>query len=154
MDTLDGLNIDVQRLTGTFERLAKTEWRKQPVLGVRSSETRVLLCIKNLSMEANAAITVSEISKRMQVTSPTVTQIIKHLNKNGYVERAVDLKDKRSVDITLTEKGEKIVRKASDYLNVLFSGLIKKLGDDQCSNLIFLLDQVCDYLNETHIEID
>lgn len=154
MDTLNGSSIDIQRLTETFERLAKTEWRKQPVLGVRSSETRVLLCIKNLSMEENVAITVSEISKRMQITSPTVTQLIKHLNENGYVERAVDLKDKRSVDITLTEKGEKIAQKASDYLNTLFSGLIKKLGDEQCSQLIFLLDQVCDYLNETHVEID
>ncbi|MBP1924541.1 DNA-binding MarR family transcriptional regulator [Sedimentibacter acidaminivorans] len=151
---MEGSNIDIQGFAETLDRLAKAEWRKQPVLGVKRSEARILLCIKNLSLEGNEAITVSEISKRMHVTSPTVTQLIKNLNENGYVERAVDSNDKRFVDITLTDKGEKIVKKATDHLNVLFKGLVEKLGEEQCRKLIVLFEQVCEYLEETHIEID
>lgn len=146
---MEDLSIDIQRLVAIFERLAKAEWRKQPTLGVKNSEARTLLCIKDISSVKNQAVTVSEISKKMNVTSPTVTQIINHLNDNGYVNRSTDSKDKRYVDISLTEKGEKIITKTTDYLNVLFSGLIEKLGVEQYSKLIVLLDQVCEYLDET-----
>jgi DNA-binding MarR family transcriptional regulator len=145
--------IDIQKFIDTFERLAKAKWRNQPSLALKSSEVRTLLCIKSLSHEENHAVTVSEISKRMFVTSPTVTQIIKNLNENGYIKRLIDPKDKRFVDISLTDKGEEIVQKVTDYLNVLFSGLIEKLGEDNCGMLIELLDQVCKYLDETNIEI-
>lgn len=145
---MEDLSIDIQRLVVIFERLAKAEWRKQPSFGVKNSEARTLLCIKDLSTVKNQAVTVSEISKKMNVTSPTITQIINHLNDNGYVKRSIDSKDKRYVDISLTEKGEKIVSKTTEYLNVLFSGLIDKLGMEQYSKLIVLLDQVCEYLDE------
>ena len=147
-------SLDIQRLMSAFDRLAKAEWRKQPLLGIKNSEVRTLLCIKNLARDGDKAITVSEISHRMFVKSPTVTQIVNHLQKDGYIARTNDAKDKRFVYISLTEKGEQIVQKVNDYLTILFSGLIKKLGQEQSENLMFVLDEVIDYLDEVHIEID
>jgi len=147
-------SLDIQRLMSAFDRLAKAEWRKQPLLGIKNSEVRTLLCIKNLAREGDKAITVSEISHRMFVKSPTVTQIVNHLQKDGYIARTNDAKDKRFVYISLTEKGERIVQKVNNYLTILFSGLIEKLGQEQSENLMFLLDEVIDYLDEAHIDLD
>ena len=147
-------SVDILRLMSVFDRLAKAEWRKQPLLGIKNSEVRTLLCIKNLDREGDKAITVSEISHRMFVKSPTVTQIVNNLQKSGYVSRTIDAKDKRFVYISLTEKGEQIVRKVNDYLTILFSGLIEKLGQEQSENLMFLLDEVIDYLDQVHIDLD
>lgn len=149
----ESANLDTNRLVETFERLAKAQWRKQPLVGIKNSEVRTLLCIKNLSTEGHV-ITVSEISKRMMVTSPTVTQIIKSLNENGYIHRSVDAKDKRFFDIELTVKGERIVQNVNGYLDELFKGLIEKLGKDQSELLVTLLDQVCDYLDNTHVDFE
>lgn len=146
-------NVDIQRLVSAFDRLAKAEWRKQPLLGIKNSEMRTLLCIKNLEREGNTAITVSEISHRMFVTSPTVTQTVNSLEKNGYIERKKDPHDKRVVDISLTGKGEEILGKVTDYLHALFSGLVDRLGEEQCETLLMLLDQVSEYLDEVHVEI-
>lgn len=145
-------NIDIRRFVETFEKLARAERRKQSLFGLKQSEVRVLLCIEQLSHENKQIITVSEISKKMLVTSPTVTELIKSLSTNGYIERCVDPQDKRVSDIKLTDKGEKIVQKLITYFTSLFSGLIEKIGVEQSETLLDLLDQVCLYLNETNLE--
>ncbi|AEY65056.1 MarR family transcriptional regulator [Clostridium sp. BNL1100] len=147
-------DIDIRRFVETFEKLARAERRKQSLFGLKQSEVRVLLCIEQLSHENKQVITVSEISKKMFVTSPTVTELIKSLSINGYIERSVDSQDKRVSDIKLTAKGEKIVQKLITYFTSLFSGLIEKIGVEQSETLLDLLDQVCLYLNETNLESD
>lgn len=147
-------NIDFRRFVDTFEYLSRVERHKQPLLGLKQSELRILLCIDYLSQQSQHVVTVSEISKKMFVTSPTVTELIKNLRIQGYILRSVDSHDKRVADIKLTEKGEKVVQKATKYFTNLFSGLIEKLGKEQSETLLNLLDQVCLYLDEAQIEID
>ncbi len=147
-------NIDIRRFVETFEKLARAERRKQSLFGLKQSEARVLLCIEQLSYENKQIVTVSEISKKMLVTSPTVTELIKSLSNNGYIERSVDSQDKRVSDIKLTAKGEKIVQKLITYFTSLFSGLIEKIGVEQSETLLDLLDEVCLYLNETNLDSD
>ena len=147
-------NIDFRRFVETFEYLSRVERHKQPLLGLKQSEMRILLCIDHLSRQSQHVVTVSEISKKMFVTSPTVTELIKNLRIQGYILRSVDSHDKRVADIKLTEKGEEIVQKATKYFTNLFSGLIEKLGKEQSEMLLNLLDQVCFYLDEAKIEID
>lgn len=147
-------NANIERFIETFERLGRAEQGKRLFLGLKNSEVRILLCIGRLSSENKDIINVSEISKRMYLTSPTVTELIKGLNRMGYVERLADPKDKRVYEIKLTDKGEKIVQKVTNYFNTLYSGLIEKLGEEQSKTFLDLLDQVCQYLDETSIEID
>ncbi|WP_010247929.1 MarR family winged helix-turn-helix transcriptional regulator [Acetivibrio cellulolyticus] len=145
-------NNTVNRFVDTFENLVRAERKMQPALGMKNSEVRVLLCIGSLSHDSQQVINVSQISNKLQVTSPTVTELIKSLSGKGYIERCADAKDKRVVDIKLTDKGEKFVQKVMIYYDALFSGLIERLGEEQSKELIELLDQVCLYLNETKIE--
>ncbi|WP_024831826.1 MarR family winged helix-turn-helix transcriptional regulator [Ruminiclostridium josui] len=147
-------NIDTMRFVETFDKLARTERRKQSLFGLKQSEVRVLLCIKQLFYDNKQNITVSEISKKLFVTSPTVTELIKSLSNNGYIERNVDSQDKRVSDIKLTAKGEKKVEKLINYFTSLFSGLIERIGVEQSEKLLDLLDEVCNYLNETNLEIE
>ena len=142
----------VKRFIETFDRLAKVERRKQPFLGLKYSEVRVLICIGFLSQESQQVVNVSQISKRLSVTSPTVTELIKSLSRTGHIERCSDATDKRIVDIKLTDKGEKLFEKVTTYFDGLYSGLIERLGEEQSEKLIELLDQVCLYLDETTID--
>lgn len=145
-------NNTVYRFVNAFENLTKAERKIQPAFGLKSSEVRVLLCIGSFSNDEKYVINVSQISNKLQVTSPTVTELIKSLSGKGYIERYTDARDKRVVDIKLTDKGEKFVQKVTAYYDTLFSGLIERLGEEQSGKLIELLDQVCLYLNETAIK--
>jgi DNA-binding MarR family transcriptional regulator len=143
----------VKEMTETFERFGRAEWRKQTVFGIKSSEVRVLLCLKLLTNENDHGINISDISKKLSVTSPTVTQMVKNLIAAGFVERFNDSKDKRITLIRLTDKGEKVAQKATERFKIIFSGLVEKLGEEQSKTLIVLLNQVYNHLREvTHMD--
>lgn len=144
----------VLRLIDAFERLSRAEWRKKLMLGIKGSEVRVLLCIDSLSHEDNTLITVSEISKRLMITSPSVTEFVKSLSIGGYVERCVDSKDKRVIDIMLTDRGQKLVQNIKNHLNLLFSDMLERLGQEKSHMLVELLDEVILYLHEADIKTD
>lgn len=148
----DETNPQIRSLVNTFEKFAKADWHKQSVYGIKPSEVKVLLRIKDISLQNDHGVTISDISKSLLVTSPTVTQMIKSLNKNGYVERAVDTNDRRVADIKLTAKGEDIVKQVRKRKAAAYSGLIETLGKEQSESLILLLNQVYDYFDKVSKE--
>ncbi len=69
------------------------------------------------------------LSKQLNMTSPTLTGIVDRLEKNGMVERSPNPQDRRSILISLTEKGLGIVpeiRKAVTEANQLFLNALSK----------------------------
>lgn len=96
---------------------------------------------------------VSEISKLLHVTSPTVTQMLKGLEANGLVERHIDPNDRRAVRIALTERGEAVARRAEEIFSASFTGLAEYLGEEESNQLIGLLHRAYCYFNEreTHV---
>jgi DNA-binding MarR family transcriptional regulator len=117
-------------------------------MGIKKSEARVLLCIEFLSKEKARQVNISEISKNLSITAPSTTEFVKNLINKCYIERHVNENDKRVIEITLTDEGEKIVRDLKKYFNSLFSGIIERLGKEQSELLIELLDKVNIYFNE------
>lgn len=91
---------------------------------------------------------VSEISKLLHVTSPTITQMLKGLEANGLVERHIDPNDRRSVRIALTERGEKVAQHAEKIFTDSFIGLAEFLGEEESNQLIELLSKAYRYFNE------
>jgi DNA-binding MarR family transcriptional regulator len=139
----------IQQLMDVFHQFARAGWRKGTVLGLKASEVRVLACLKRRHDNGQFRMTVSEISKTLQVTSPTVTQMAGSLLKAGYIERSADPNDRRITEITLTDKGHNLAEQAIKRHHNIFRGMIDKLGKEQSSQLIALLREVFDYLEET-----
>jgi DNA-binding MarR family transcriptional regulator len=91
---------------------------------------------------------VSEISKQLHVTSPTITQLLKGLEANNLVERHSDPADRRTIGISLTEKGNSVAQKASDSFSELLHGVIEYLGEEQSEQLADLMLKVSSYFEE------
>ena len=91
---------------------------------------------------------VSEISKQLHVTSPTITQLLNGLEANGLIERRIDAVDRRVVGITLTEKGEKVAQRASDAFFGAMHELVEYLGEESSEQLADLLFKVFRYFDE------
>lgn len=141
-------NIDIKEFVETFEDLTRLQKRNQTLMGIKKSETRVLLCIEYLSQEKDCEINISQISKYLSIASPTATELVKNLTDNGYLERHVNENDKRFVGITLTNSGKQKVQDIAEYYDIMFSGLIERLGKQQSELLIELLREVNIYFNE------
>ena len=142
------LDIDIKKFIDTFENLSRIERQNQTVMGVKKSEARILLCVDFLHNEKKCKVTISEISKNLSITPPSTTEFVKNLINKGYLEKHIDQNDKRFIEITLTDKGEKIVQELKEYFNSLFSGIIERLGYEKSELLLELLDTINIYFNE------
>src|SRR5579884_3003579 len=130
-----------------FMQFHRVDWHDRSVAGCRPSEIRVLFCVKR-GAKPDSLVTVSEIGKRLGVTSPTITQLLKGLEANGLIERHIDPADRRAVGITLTEKGERVTEQAAEAFSASLHGLIEYLGEEQSNQLAELLSRVSRYYNE------
>ena len=141
-------DIDIKKFIDTFENLSRIERHNQTVMGIKKSEARILLCVEFLNEEKKCKVNISEISKRLSITPPSTTEFVKNLINKGYLEKHLDQKDKRFIEITLTDEGKEIVKGLKEYFDSLFSGIIERLGTEQSKLLIELLDIVNIYFNE------
>jgi DNA-binding MarR family transcriptional regulator len=141
-------NPTVQKLMRAFMQFTKAGWHQRSIAGCKPSEIRVLFCIKKGLKPDTPEMKVSEISKLLHVTSPTITQLLKGLEANGLIERNIDPTDRRAVGITLTEQGEMVTQQAAAAFTASLHGLIEYLGEEQSDQLAELLTKVFHYYNE------
>jgi DNA-binding MarR family transcriptional regulator len=120
----------------------------QHLAGCKMSEIGVLCMISKGTKSGAREMKVSEISKMMHVTSPSITQVLKGLEANGLVERHIDPTDRRSVGIALTERGKEVAQKAEEAFLISFHGLVEYLGEEQSNELASLLSRAFRYFNE------
>jgi|SRR5579883_1632188 DNA-binding MarR family transcriptional regulator len=123
------------------------------IKGGASSGARTLRMAEHgefVSVSESAAPTmkVSEISKLMHVTSPTITQMLKGLEAHGLIERHIDPNDRRAVRIALTERGQEVVQRAEEIYRNSFSGLVEYLGEEESDRLAELLLKAHRYFSE------
>jgi len=140
-------NMDA--LIEAFQQFSKINWQKPTLWGLKPSEIRVLITIKvGVEREGKKGQTVSDLSKLLKVTSPTITQMVNSLMAQGYAVRTTDTQDRRISEITLTDKGKHLADMALAKTRETFKGMIDYLGKEQSDDLMQLLNGVYSYFEE------
>ncbi len=94
-------------------------------------------------------MTVSEISKHLHVTPPSVTQVLNSLESRGLVERHMHATDRRVIVVTLTRRGEHVANEAREVISTKMQGLIEYLGEQKSNQLADLLFEVFRYFAQS-----
>ena len=81
----------------------------------------------------------------ISTTSRTVDGLV---NKN-YVERLPSSKDRRSVEISLTEAGEKLFHNIESTMDEYYDDLFSYVPSDEKMNVLHCLDVILDAFRET-----
>lgn len=134
------------RLLAALKTLRRAHWQ-QSVEGHKPSEMTLLICIAKRS-QSTEGIKVSELSRFMGLTPPTVTQLINSLEAKDMVERQADPTDRRVVRIKLTEQGEIVTRKAKGHMDDMLGRLVEYLGEEESNQLADLLLKVHAFAGE------
>ena len=135
------------RLISAFFRFQHTPWHLVPAPGLSRAETGVLIAIEH-SAYRGERLRVSDLSKRMRVSSPTITQHINNLEAQGFVQRSQSQNDKRAVNLSLTEKGSETLRRQREMMNGNMRELVALLGDEEAEQFVRLLTRTSDYFIE------
>lgn len=141
-----------RRLMQAFLLLHRQKLRARPVLGINPGEMRVLRSIDQSAAERGAMV--SELSDRLQVSAPFITQMTNNLVRAGLASRSPDPDDRRAVRLRVTARGKELMETASREFGAQFEGLARHLGPQQCETLLSLLAKVSRYFESVEVEDD
>jgi DNA-binding MarR family transcriptional regulator len=80
-----------------------------------------------LAFPAESAISMSELSERMRLAKSTMTRMADQLTAKGLVDRAVDLQDRRMVQVELTAAGRALRRQMDDDFRQFFDRALEAI---------------------------
>jgi len=136
------------KLVFAFVQFKKVKFHQIEIEGITHGEMHVLFCMRKGFKNEKEGIKVSQLSKKLRVAAPTITQQINALESHGLVKRTMDLKDRRVVRIQLTDKGEEILKKAQKQFHNMVYDIVDYLGEDDSAKFVELLTKLFDYMNK------
>jgi len=86
-------------------------------------------------------ISTLQIRERMLDKMSDSSRIVDRLVLKGLAKKVINKRDKRLVDVTITEKGKKILHKL-DLQEDAMHGILNNISESEASTLSFLLDKI------------
>lgn len=145
-------NLTAQKIIRCLNEFKRLNKHRSNNCRLTHSEIMVLFVIRDHVEKNKEGIKTSELSKRLNIASPSATQQINSLEEKNLVERNMDKKDRRAVRINLTEKGEEVLKKASQELHESIRGLVEYLGEEKSNQLADLLLETYNYFSTRNKE--
>jgi len=135
------------RLIKAFMKFGRTHWHNAPARGLSQVETDILENINRAVRRGNIP-RISDISAILRVSSPTVTQHINSLEEQGFVLRTQSKEDKRTVNLSLTDKGTEALKTHWVRLEADFNEFIGTVGAESAEQMIKLLECAQDFFTK------
>lgn len=83
------------------------------------------------------------------VSKPTITGIMNTLEKDGYVRRKHDRKDRRNIDISLTQKSLDMFSRFEAMTRFVIDGFVESFQEESLQNLNEVMIDVSERLRKT-----
>lgn len=96
----------------------------------------------------------SELSKSLMVSSGNVTSVVDRLIEDGYVSRTTAQKDRRSIIVKLTAKGQREFNRMAKAHEEWFDRLFSDLSDYEIERLLIRLGDVRTAVDKRLLEMD
>jgi DNA-binding MarR family transcriptional regulator len=112
--------------------------------GLSAAELSALGCIehRNEKNGGRADKTAHDaMHETLAVSKAAVSQMLGSLEKRGYIQREIDLDNRRRIIITLTKKGKAAVDKAKKKMDTLISLIVTRFGEENSRNFVELLNR-------------
>ena len=109
--------------------------------------------IKKFS-EKNKTVNQKDIAEAYGIKGPSVTSLIKTMEKNGFITRVKNKNDARSYDVFLTEKGEEVFHQAKKAFFEYDGEFSKKLSDEDKKEFLRLMKIVTENPPPDSMKID
>lgn len=81
-------------------------------------------------------MTPTALARACRVSTARITKTIDQLEGRGLAERKASARDRRSVNVTLTEKGSTEVAQRIEGINNYVAGVLRELGEDDAREVV------------------
>jgi DNA-binding MarR family transcriptional regulator len=128
----------VERLMRSAHRLRRASLKSLVPLGLTPAQQRML----RLVAREDGPARMGELAARMGIVPRSATSLVGALENQGLVNRAIDPDNRRSILVTLTERGEELQREMAEARTEAGEHLFGQLTDAERVTLAQLLDKV------------
>lgn len=102
------------------------------VSGMTASEFGVMCCASDFPRtHGGKTVTVAEIAQEMAVSVPAVSRTLRSLQEKGFINREVDENDRRSVRVTVTEAGGRLLEENLSYLTAGMNRVMSEFTEEE-----------------------
>lgn len=92
--------------------------------------------------------TVTEVARELYVTPSAITAITDRLTRRKMIKRRRDSHDRRTVEISITDKGKDIITKIGQQAEDFYIPILKSLGKEDVEELIRLQRRIVQIIQE------
>ena len=132
-EVLLGLRVAVARILDPWAQFLKA------TAGLTTSQYNVLRILRG---SHPTRLTCSDVGERMIARDPDVTRLVDRLAKRGLVERIRSRRDRRVVEVGITNKGLAVVRGLDAHVQRMPKAMLGHLGVERLRQLRSLLEAV------------
>jgi DNA-binding MarR family transcriptional regulator len=100
------------------------------------------LVLKAIESSDKPFVKIIDVARKLKRNSNSISMIIDRMERAGLVERVRDLQDRRSVHLSLTEKGTKKLYQASKVGWSLISRLMSCFSEEEMETLTSLIEKL------------
>ena len=118
---------------------------------LRKSHLQVLQMIEKLKV-TQEEVKVTDISKRLKISSPNITKLVNELQEMNMVTKCPSLKDKRIVQVDLTERGKATLTHYVMNYHQHLDQLIEKVGAERCQLTIETMKEISKEMKQASIK--
>ncbi|MFQ5654826.1 MAG: MarR family winged helix-turn-helix transcriptional regulator, partial [Planctomycetota bacterium] len=109
-----------------------------------------LVCL--LAVEEHEPVTGSAIARHVHLSPSTVIGILDRLEAKGLIRRERDLRDRRLVQVSLTEQGKTLVASAPSPLQDTLAEAMNDLQEVELATIADSLDRIVEMMEVRHID--
>ena len=139
LDLTQQSTLLIARLGRILSFLAKTIVKRSGF--TKDMEFAVLVQVKLMDRPNK-----KELCRELLIENSTGVEITRRLAKKGLLLEEADEKDRRSARLSLTEKGQTVLRQLYEQMSPIYAGFLDALNPEEMTQLVTLLDR----LNNVH----
>lgn len=139
---------DLQEQLITAQHRSMKMHRDLCFTSLRKSEFVMLEIIERENGNREQGVLASDIAKRLRITAPAVSKMLRSMEEKGYVERRVDEKDRRNTRVSITPDGKEAEQQVRRQMQEFITGVIERLGEERTKELIHLMNRYTEIMQE------
>lgn len=116
-------------LVAIFMKMDKLNLYRNLAPRLTAKETDILMTLYFHELEYGESLTIKGISTTYRITNATTIQFVNALEREGYVERQQDSRDKRVTHIVLTEFGTRVAKLVDTDHHHVMADIIAQEGE-------------------------
>jgi DNA-binding MarR family transcriptional regulator len=106
-------------------------------------------CSTILGIGKNGTMTMHALSEWMNLATSTMTRIVDNLVRDGYIERAQDPQDRRVVQVSLTEEGDKLFQAIKQIYHEYHRKIVENIPAEELHQVVESLTMLIEAIKKT-----